>query len=564
MNRKRARLSFAFAALVGLAAAACNTTKPPATTTGSLAITVAGLPAGVAAAVRVSGPTQGLPLVTASHVLGDLTPGTYEVSSASVDVKDDVYYASQSVATVLVKAGEVAALTVTYERQNAERGGALISVTGLPPGLPASVTITGPAGYQRSMDVTGSGELDGLEAGDYSLLAAPAESVYRYAPVQASQTFTVQAGMKAKVAVAYAPVTGVIEFNLDGLPEGAPANVVVTGPAGNAIVVDRSATLTDLPPGSYSYQAAPVSTAADVTAGEVGYRFEVFSRSLFDGNLDAGETEVIELGYAATTGSVVLVVKGLPGGADADVTATLPGGRQVAFRGSGALNNLAPGARVDVAAASTQADYTFAPSPPEQSASPGAGKTSVVEILYQATEGDLELSSKGLPNGTQATVTVDGPDGFSAEDFMPLTLRVPPGTYGLQVAATIQSDQETTYRLIKGPAFAEVAPGQPTSVTFSYALAGSLHVEISGAGDSGANVVVTGPQGYSSGRIRASVTLSPLPIGLYQVDAYAIEPILYPDPPTQTVRIRSEASSEVTVRYKPPVVHQGENARRAR
>ena len=85
-----------------------------AATTGSLAVTVAGLPAGVNAAVTVTGPDSYSEQLTASETLADLAPGQYTVSAASVTGGATTYTSSPEDRTVAVVAGATAAVTITY------------------------------------------------------------------------------------------------------------------------------------------------------------------------------------------------------------------------------------------------------------------------------------------------------------------------------------------------------------------------------------------------------------------------------------------------------------------
>ncbi len=83
-------------------------------TTGSLRVTVSGLPAGAAAAVTVSGPGGFSQAVTATRTLTGLAPGTYAVAGRDVASGGTTYTASVSSATVPVTAGSSPLVTVSY------------------------------------------------------------------------------------------------------------------------------------------------------------------------------------------------------------------------------------------------------------------------------------------------------------------------------------------------------------------------------------------------------------------------------------------------------------------
>jgi hypothetical protein len=86
-----------------------------AATSGSLAVTITGLPAGVDAAVTVTGPDNYNQTVRATRTLGDLTPGSYTVAAAQV-ANGDQYTASPETQTASVAAGATASAGVAYAR----------------------------------------------------------------------------------------------------------------------------------------------------------------------------------------------------------------------------------------------------------------------------------------------------------------------------------------------------------------------------------------------------------------------------------------------------------------
>jgi hypothetical protein len=83
-------------------------------TTGGLTVTVGGLPAGVAAAVTVSGPGNFTAAITATSTLADLTPGSYTVTAADVSSGGTRYVATPASSSVGVTAGVTATTTVSY------------------------------------------------------------------------------------------------------------------------------------------------------------------------------------------------------------------------------------------------------------------------------------------------------------------------------------------------------------------------------------------------------------------------------------------------------------------
>ena len=85
-----------------------------AATTGSLAITISGLSAGTNGAVTVTGPNGYNQLLTQTGILTELTPGTYQVTTARVVVGGITYAAAPEQQTVEVSANATAQVTVGY------------------------------------------------------------------------------------------------------------------------------------------------------------------------------------------------------------------------------------------------------------------------------------------------------------------------------------------------------------------------------------------------------------------------------------------------------------------
>jgi hypothetical protein len=83
-------------------------------TTGSLTVTITGLPSGVNAAVTVTGPNNFSQPVSATDTLADLAPGPYTVTAQAVSSGGTQYTGSPPSKTVQVTAGAVATSTVTY------------------------------------------------------------------------------------------------------------------------------------------------------------------------------------------------------------------------------------------------------------------------------------------------------------------------------------------------------------------------------------------------------------------------------------------------------------------
>src|SRR2546429_554075 len=90
----------AFGAILLLAFFGCD--SPSAPKTGSLVLTIVGLPPGTDAAITVTGPTGTSTLITKAETLSDLPPGTYTVAAGVVTDKNDKYTATNSPLTATV------------------------------------------------------------------------------------------------------------------------------------------------------------------------------------------------------------------------------------------------------------------------------------------------------------------------------------------------------------------------------------------------------------------------------------------------------------------------------
>jgi hypothetical protein len=106
----------AIAALVALLTA-CPSAAPVGT--GSLAVTITGLPAGVAAAVGVSGPGGFSETIAVSQTLNGLTPGHYDVSAAPVHEAGTTHTPTVGGSPATVTPGVVATATVAYAASGA-------------------------------------------------------------------------------------------------------------------------------------------------------------------------------------------------------------------------------------------------------------------------------------------------------------------------------------------------------------------------------------------------------------------------------------------------------------
>jgi hypothetical protein len=140
-------------------------------------------------------------------------------------------------------------------------GGGTLSVTiqGLPSGAAGAVSVSGPAGYSRS--VTVSQTFTGLTPGVYTVTAS--DVTVGTAPYQASppsQTVTVaSSGSPRTASITYTTPTGNLALTISGLGTSSNALVTVTGPGSYNQSVTNSRTLSGLAPGTYAIDAQNVT-----------------------------------------------------------------------------------------------------------------------------------------------------------------------------------------------------------------------------------------------------------------------------------------------------------------
>jgi hypothetical protein len=187
-----------------------------AVATGALTVTVNGLPAGTAAALRLNGPGGFSQAIDGTTTLTGLTPGVYALAGSMVANGTAQYLPGIPAIPAIAPGISPALVTVTYTRQT---GSIAVTVSGLPPGALASLSLTGPGGFTAAP--TAAGMLKDLDPGTYTLIAMPVQNGgTTWTPGNASLALTVNAGATATADVAYSsPANGGGSLNLriDGM-----------------------------------------------------------------------------------------------------------------------------------------------------------------------------------------------------------------------------------------------------------------------------------------------------------------------------------------------------------
>ncbi|MGH7584871.1 MAG: hypothetical protein ACREMH_01355 [Gemmatimonadales bacterium] len=167
---------------------------------GSINVTIGGLPPGVDAVVRVSRPPAFTQTISGSATLSKLLPGTYSVTADTIDVSGTKYVGTPRTQTAIVVAGPTPSqAVVSYTLQP---GSLRVVVTGLPLAYPANVTVTGPGGYNQT--VTATTTFTDVPPGSYTVAAEPVmNGPDTFNPAPTSQGATVTFGAQSLATVTY-------------------------------------------------------------------------------------------------------------------------------------------------------------------------------------------------------------------------------------------------------------------------------------------------------------------------------------------------------------------------
>ncbi len=138
-----------------------------------------------------------------------------------------------------------------------------LTISGLPAGTNASVTVTGPGNFNQVVSATQT--LTGLAPGNYTVTANNVtRAPYSYGVTVTGSPATVSTSAGASATVSYAAATGAIQLNITGTPAGTNSNVTVTGPGGFNQTVTGSQVLGTLVPGTYSITASEVRASGNI------------------------------------------------------------------------------------------------------------------------------------------------------------------------------------------------------------------------------------------------------------------------------------------------------------
>lgn len=390
-------------------------------------------------------------------------------------------------------------------------GSLTITITGLPATAAGNATVSGPSGFSRTVAATET--LTNLAPGAYTIAASDVvDGEDRYAATAASQSVTVSAGGSASASVTWSLATGSLALQATGLPTGAAPAVAITGPNGFSRNASGVARVGGLAPGNYTITAASVSAEGHTWAPTSPPR-------IVQVNASATPTTVAHA-WELATGSVLVLIGGLPGGATATATLSGPNAYSRVVQSGETITNLAPGSyTLAGAAVSVGADqYRVAPLPPIVVAASLEPVTA--SLNYAIATGRLAVDVSGLPGNASAQVRVTGPGNYlrvlaASEVITGLV----PGSY------TVTGNDVTISGVTWGASSAPVtvivaASSQPAVASVSYAITrGSLAIVINGLPQSiAASVTVSGPDNFST-TVANTSTLTGLKPGTYTIAA---------------------------------------------
>jgi hypothetical protein len=187
--------------------------SPP--TLGGMALTVSGLPTGSSASIQVTGPGGFNQAVGATASLDNLVPGLYSVAAAAVSTGGSTWNPAPATQTVDVPASTSRVqVGVAYGLQT---GALIVSVSGLPDGTNAAITVSGAAGFSAVVAATDT--LEGLVAGTYTVTATNVtQGAINYAAAPQSQQVQVVALQAATAGVSHSIfVPGSVNLLIDGM-----------------------------------------------------------------------------------------------------------------------------------------------------------------------------------------------------------------------------------------------------------------------------------------------------------------------------------------------------------
>lgn len=478
--------------------------------------------------VQISGPGGTLSYNgtgNGSSVFPDQPLGDYTVTASTATLGLIRYAPSITPATFTLAGAQTQTVTVRYAPSTAALQ---VNITGLPDGLNAAVTITGPNGYRRLL--SSSTTLDGLEPGTYVLAAGPVFSEgARYDASPSNTSITLAAGDVGNLDVAYSLVPASLRLTVNGLPADATPTIRLTGPNGFTSTVNGSYTWTALEPGAYTLSASHVTVTPFTYTP---------SPPTVDLALESGSTATATITYGTDRGQLLINVSG---NTSAPYRVTGPGGYDETFTGSQDLL-LSPGTYTISAPDYRAPDgHTYRSTQPSLSVSVTAGQTTTASFEYYRYTATVTTAATGLPAGAVSTYSLSG-----TPYTVPKVHIVLPGSYTFQPEPVVAGNLE--YRA--APVTVDAEPGGDYPVTFAYTqYTAVLNVTVTGL-PAGVNPTVRVYNGTTTQTLTGTNLTFYLPPGTYTVEGLDVTSggLTYKSSST-TVSLAAGATQSATLTY---------------
>lgn len=280
-------------------------------------------------------------------------------------------------------------------------------------------------------------------------------------------------------------LTGKLSVQVDGLPSGVEARVVVQ-PLGKAVSASQ---VLEVPEGTYE-------VVAEAVEGPSGERY-VPTVEGSPARVEYGKVVQVRVSYQVNRdtlpATLILVIEGLPEGAEGSLRVSGEGVNQV-VKSTGRLT-LRPGVYTLRADAVSYAGERYIPSPASDYVvlAPGSTVSKTFTYTREVRTGELLITIQGLPSGTQAQVRVRDGSGTSVASLTEsrlLTLPAgvyfveadPVGTYVPQVSgspANVQAGGRAEVRVVyeNRPASLSLSL-EPASLTIPRGATGSLRATL--------------------------------------------------------------------------------------
>ncbi len=367
-----------------------------------------------------------------------------------------------------------------------------VVVSGLPNGADSQISVSG-GKLTRPVVVTRSSRISNLVPGAYTVTAlAVASGGATYQPTPLRQTVQVQAQQTARAAVNYQIPPGRVRINIEGLPSTSTAQVTLRGNQ-ISITVGQSSRIADIPPGSY------VLSAQSVAVNGVNYQPVPPTQTL---QVRSDEESSASITYKPPAGSLRLGVEGLPIGSNAKVVVRGPESfrREITLNElSGAtLSNLTPGAYTITSSELVIAGDPYEPKPLVQSVNVQPARTTQAKISFVTSPAKLTLSTRGLPDGLAATVTLTGPEEPQVITLAaPRTLSLTRGSYAISTGLLYYQGQ--AFGPTQSSQTIELKARQEGQLVIAYRELASGSLTLNPVGlpvDTSVNVALSGPDGF--------------------------------------------------------------------